>query len=321
MRYDQTIQNERSLRRQLLGRSRNEAVTGPNPMNRIFVSLITSTASAGLLLESTAIAGTPADTRFAELESRTKSRVGVAAFDLSTNRRVEYRSDERFIMCSTFKVLAAAAVLKRVDENKEKLDRFVTYGEAQLLSYAPVTRAHVKEGGMTLEALCAAAIDQSDNTAANLLLEAIGGPEKVTEFAHSLGDKFTRLDHTEPELNIARPGKDDDTTTPAAMCADLQRLLTSDFLSVASRTKLEGWMQQSQTGLKMIRADIPADWKAGDKTGRSGDGATNDIAVLRPPDGGPIFLAIYTVDPAEPQDARDQLVAEVARAAIDALRK
>jgi beta-lactamase class A len=258
---------------------------------------------------------------FARLEAKAHARIGVAAIDSSTNRRVDYRSYERFIMCSTFKVLAAAAVLKRVDENKEKLDRFVTYGEAQLLSYAPITRAHVKEGGMTLDMLCAAAVEQSDNTAANLLLEAIGGPGKWTEFARSLGDKFSRLDHNEPDLNIARPGKEDDTTTPAAMCADLQRLFTSDVLSIASRTKLELWMQQNQTGLKMIRASIPADWKVGDKTGRSGDGATNDIAVLRPPVGGPIFLAIYTVDPAEPQDARDQMVAEVAKLAIDALMK
>ena len=261
-------------------------------------------------------------TAFADLEKQhAGSRIGVHAVDLSTNRRVDYRADERFIMCSTFKVLAAAAVLKRVDENKEKLDRFVRYGEAQLLSYAPVTREHVKEGGMTLEALCAAAVEQSDNTGANLLLDAIGGPEKWTEFARSLGDKSSRLDHTEPDLNIARPGKEDDTTTPAAMCADLQRLFASDVLSVASRAKLEGWMQQGQTGLKMIRAGIAADWKVGDKTGRSGDGATNDIAVLGPPVGGPIFLAIYTVDPAEPQDARDQLVAEVAKAAIPALKK
>jgi beta-lactamase class A len=261
-------------------------------------------------------------TAFADLEKQhAGSRVGMAVIDLSTNRRVDYRPGERFTMCSTFKVLAVAAVLKRVDENKEKLDRFVPYGEAQLLEYAPVTRAHVKEGGMTLEALCAAAIEQSDNTAANLLLEAIGGPEKWTEFARSLGDKFSRLDHNEPDLNIARPGKEDDTTTPAAMAADLQRLLTSDFLAIASRTRLETWMQQNQTGLKMIRASIPPDWKAGDKTGRSGDGATNDIAVLRPPAGGPIFIAIYTVDPAESQEARDQLVAEVAKAAIELLKK
>ena len=259
---------------------------------------------------------------FARLEARAANvRIGVSAIDLSTNRRVDYRSDERFIMCSTFKVLAAAAVLKRVDENKEKLDRVVKYGEAQLLTYAPVTRAHVKEGGMTLEALCAASVEQSDNTAANLLLEAIGGPNQVTELARSLGDKFTRLDHTEPELNLTRPGQDDDTTTPAAMSATLQRLFTSDFLTEASRKKLETWMRQNQTGSTMIRAAVPADWQVGDKTGRSGDGATNDIAIIRPPQGGPIFIAIYTVDPAESQEARNQLVAEVAKTAIAALKK
>src|SRR2546423_4588488 len=154
---------------------------------------------------------------FARLEARAaNARIGVSAIDVSTNRRVEYRADERFIMCSTFKVLAAAAVLKRVDENREKLDHFVRYGEAQLMAYAPVTREHVKEGGMTLEALCAAAVEQSDNTAANLLLEAIGGPEKRTEFARSLGDKVSRLDHSAPCLNHARPRKGDDTTNPGA---------------------------------------------------------------------------------------------------------
>jgi beta-lactamase class A len=286
-----------------------------------FVAVLLATFLAAPLHLTKAETNSDDVSPFAELEKRASGRIGVAAVDLSRNKRVEYHGQQRFLMCSTFKVLAVAAVLKRIDENKEKLDRFVPYGEAQLLAYAPVTRAHVHEGGMTLEALCAAAIEMSDNTAANLVLKAIGGPEKVTELARSLGDKFTRLDHNEPELNITRPGKDDDTTTPAAMCADLQRLLMSDFLAVASRSKLEGWMQRNQTGLKMIRAGIPADWKIGDKTGRSGDGATNDIAVVRPPVGGPIFLAIYTVDPAESQDARDQLVADVAKAAIDPLKK
>lgn len=259
---------------------------------------------------------------FAELEKQhAGSRIGVAAFDLARNRGLEYHGQERFIMCSTFKVLAVAAVLKRVDEKKEKLDRFVPYGEAQLLEYAPVARAHVKEGGMTLEALCAAAIEMSDNTAANLVLDSIGGPQKVTEFARGLGDKFTRLDHNEPELNVARPGQDDDTTTPAAMCADLQRLLTSNYLTEASRTKLERWMQQNQTGSMMIRAGIPADWRIGDKTGRSGKGATNDIAILRPPSGGPVFVAIYTVDTGDSEEGRQRLVADVAKTALDALKE
>ena len=259
--------------------------------------------------------------KFAELENRTGARIGVSAIDPSTSRRVDHRSEERFIMCSTFKVLAVAAVLKRVDEKQEKLDRVVPYGEAQLLAHAPVTRAHVKEGGMTLEALCAAAIAQSDNTAANLLLEAIGGPKGLTEFARSIGDKFTRLDRMEPELNIASEGDERDTTTPAAMANDLARLFTSDALTQESRNRLEGWMVANETGSKMIRAGVPADWKVGDKTGRSGDGASNDVAILRPPAGGPLFLAIYVNAPKESSEGRDALVAKAAEVALDLLKK
>jgi beta-lactamase class A len=260
--------------------------------------------------------------QFAEIEKKHGgTRIGVAAIDPARNKRVEYHAHERFLMCSTFKVLAVAAALKRVDEKKEKLDRFVRYEETQLLEYAPVTRAHVKEGGMTLEALCAAAITQSDNTAANLILDAIGGPKGFTEFARTLGDQFTRLDRMEPELNMASQGDERDTTTPAAMSQSLQRLFTSDVLSKESRARLEGWMVANETGSKMIRASLPADWKVGDKTGRSGKGATNDIAIVRPPKGGPIFIAIYVVDPNESQELRDELVAKVAKITIEALSK
>lgn len=224
-------------------------------------------------------------------------------------------------MCSTFKVFAAAAVLKRVDEKKEQLDRFVRYGEAQLLAYAPVTRAHVSEGGMTVEALCAAAITQSDNTAGNLLLEAIGGPKGFTEFARSLGDEFTRLDRIEPELNDVEPGDERDTTTPAAIAEDLQRLLTADVLSQESRARLENWMVENETGAKMIRASVPPVWRVGDKTGRSGKGASNDIAILRPPTGGPVFLAIYLDAPRESSEERDSMVAEAAKIAIELLNR
>lgn len=258
--------------------------------------------------------------QFAAFEAKTKSRIGVAAIDLTTNRRVDYRASERFIMCSTFKVLAVAAVLKRVDEGKEKLDRFVPYDEAQLLEYAPVTRAHVKEGGLTVEALCAATISLSDNTAANLLLETLGGPKGWTEFARKLGDDSSRLDRMEPELNMAAPGDERDTTTPAAMSQDLQRLLTSDVLSQESRDRLEGWMVANETGAKMIRASVAKDWRVGDKTGR-GKEAANDIAILRAPSGGPIFLAIYVNAPSTPSEERDKLVAEGAKIAVDALAK
>jgi beta-lactamase class A len=174
---------------------------------------------------------------------------------------------------------------------------------------------------MTLEALCAAAISPSDNTAGNLLLETIGGPKGLTDFARSLGDEFTRLDRMEPELNNAVPGEDRDSTTPDAMCKNLQRLFLSDVLSQESRQRLERWMIGNETGSRMIRASVPADWRVGDKTGRSGNGASNDIAILRPPTGGPIFLAIYVDAPSESSEGRDNLVAEAAKVALELLKK
>ncbi len=183
--------------------------------------------------------------RIAAIEARIGGRIGVTALDTGNSRRLDYRQDERFPMCSTFKFLAVAAVLKRVDEKQEKLERFVPYGAKEILEYAPVTKEHLKDGGMTLDALCVAAIEQSDNTAGNLLLNAIGGPAGLTNFVRTLGDRVTRLDRIEPELNSAIPGDERDTTTPAAICSDMRRLLLGDALSETSRRQLEDWLQRN----------------------------------------------------------------------------
>ena len=264
-------------------------------------------------LAASAVAGeNDAASRIAAIEARIGGRIGVAALDTGNTKHVEHRADERFPMCSTFKFLAAAAVMKRVDEKKEKLERFVPYGAKEILEYAPVTKEHLKDGGMTLGALCAAAIEQSDNTAGNLLLDAIGGPSGLTNFVRSLGDRLTRLDRIEPELNGAIPGDERDTTTPAAICSDIQRLLLGDALSEASRRQLEDWLQRNETGGPMIRAGVPKNWILGDKTGRGSNGATNDIAIMRPPDRAPILLAIYSVGSTATPTDRAAAVAEVA---------
>jgi beta-lactamase class A len=222
-------------------------------------------------------------------------------------------------MCSTFKFLAAAAVLKRVDEKQEQLDRFVSYDTKDILEYAPVTKAHLKEGGMTLGALCEAAIEQSDNTAGNLLLDAIGGPAGVTNFGRSLGDQVTRLDRKEPDLNSAIPGDERDTTTPGSMLADMARILTGDVLSPSSRRQLEDWLQRNKTGATMIRGGVPTNWIIGDKTGRGANGATNDIAIMRPPDRAPVLLAIYSVGSTATANDRAAIVAETARVVVEFL--
>jgi beta-lactamase class A len=281
-------------------------------MVRVFLLLTFLAASA-------ASGENGAATRIAAIESRVGGRIGVAALDTGNSKRVDYRAEERFPMCSTFKFLAAAAVLKRVDEKKEKLERFVPYDAKQLLEYAPVTREHLKDGGMTLGALCEAAIEQSDNTAGNLLLNAIGGPSGLTSFVRTLGDQVTRLDRIEPELNSAIPGDERDTTTPAAICSDMQRLLLGDALSEALRHRLEEWLQRNETGEPMIRAGVPRNWIIGDKTGRGSNGTTNDIAILRPPDRAPILLAIYSVGSTATANDRVAAVAEVAKVAVESL--
>lgn len=253
------------------------------------------------------------DLTFADLEGRHGGRLGVLALDTATGARREHRANERFPMCSTFKALLVGAVLARVDAGSEHLDRKIVYHRSDLLSYAPVTTERLARGGMSVWELCAAAVELSDNTAANLLLAAVGGPPAVTQFARGIGDRYTRLDRTEPALNRAIPGDPRDTTTPAAMVATLQRLITGNVLSRASRRDLFTWMIGCETGLECIRAGVPKRWRVADKTG-SGDHATrNDIAIITPPGRAPIFVAAYYTGSSADAAARDAILAEIGR--------
>jgi len=249
---------------------------------------------------------------FTAIERRRGGRLGVAILDSSTGRRLVHRGSERFAMCSTFKCLAAAAVLARVDSGHEQLNRFVPFGPGDLLDYAPITTQHVNDGGMTLEALLAAAIEYSDNTAANLLLANLGGPAALTHYVRRLGDRITRLDRNEPSLNVVNPGEVRDTTSPVAMLADMETLLLKTAaLSPASRQQLTMWLVGNTTGDKKLRAGLPATWRIGDKTGTGPNGANNDIAIAWPPGRAPILIAAYFAGPRASADDRDQALADV----------
>jgi beta-lactamase class A len=252
-----------------------------------------------------------ANKRLAEIERREGGRLGVFVRDIGTGATIERRANERFPMCSTFKLLAAAATLKRVDEGAERLDRRITYGPSDLLDYAPVAKAHVAEGGMTLADLCAAAIDWSDNTAANLVLQAIGGPAGFTQFARSLGDTITRLDRNEPTLNESLPGDERDTTSPAAMAENMQKVLLGDVLSDLSRRQLQMWLVNDKVGDKRLRAGLPSSWRIGDKTGSGDHGSTNTIAILWPPERAPIIATVYYTESSATMDARNAIHKEI----------
>ena len=251
--------------------------------------------------------------RLSGIEQRVGGRLGVATLDTATGRHFEYRATERFPICSTFKFLAAAAVLGQCDQKKQRLDRLVSYGQADLLEYAPVTRQHLAEGGMPLGELCAAAIAYSDNTAGNLLLQTIGGPGELTRYLRSLGDETTRLDRNEPSLNTAIKGDVRDTTTPASMLHDMERLLIRDALSTGAKQQLETWLLANTTGAKRLRAGLPNNWRIGDKTGTGENGATNDIAIVWPPDRAPILVTAFLVESTVSSADREAAIADVAR--------
>jgi beta-lactamase class A len=243
----------------------------------------------------------PADPsrELADLEARFGGRIGVCGLDTGSGAAVTHRADERFPLCSTFKALAAAAILRLRLTQPGLLDRLVRYDRSRLLPNSPVTERHVADG-MTVAALCEAAIRYSDNAAANELLRILGGPGAVTAFVRTLGDPVTRLDRWEIELNVVPPGEERDTTTPARMAADLRALVLGDALDPPGRELLTGWLVGNTTGNDKIRAGVPAGWRVGDKTGGGPRGEVNDVAVAWPPGRAPLVLAVYTV-PADPR--------------------
>lgn len=256
---------------------------------------------------------------FARIETESGGRLGVAVLDTQTGAQSAHRADERFPMCSTFKLLAAAAILRRVDAGSEQLDRRVRYETKDLVTYSPVTEKHTGDG-MTLADLCDAAVTLSDNTAGNLLLAAIGGPGGITQLARSLGDAVTRLDRIEPELNEAKPGDPRDTTSPAAMTANLRALVVGDTLTPSSRAQLTAWLVANKTGGMRLRAGLPTGWRVGDKTGTGGHGTNNDVAVIWPPGRAPLVLAVYLTGTDAKMEETNPHLAAVARAVAEAIR-
>jgi beta-lactamase class A len=255
--------------------------------------------------------------RLAEIDKRSGGRLGCAVLNTSTGMVVSHRGDERFPMCSTFKASAVAYVLQRVDRRAERLDRRIVFSEHDILSHAPITKLHVGGDGMAVADLCAAAITQSDNTAANLLLASFGGPPALTSFWRAIGDTVTRLDRTELELNEGRPGDPRDTTSPEVMLENLRKFVLGDVLSPTSRRMLSGWLIANTTGDARLRAGFPRNWKIGDKTGTGGYQTSNDIAVIWPLKRKPLVVAAYLTQGRGSDDDRDRILADVGHAVAD----
>jgi beta-lactamase class A len=257
----------------------------------------------------------PIEEALVSLETKHGGRLGVAILNSANGAQISHRGNELFALCSTFKFLAAAYVLHRVDRKQEDLSRRIVYGKGDLVTYSPITEKHVGDG-MTVGALCEATITLSDNTAGNLLLDSFGGPAGLTGYIRTLGDQVTRLDRREPELNVVPSGEVRDTTSPLAMLGLMHKLLIGGALSAASTQQLAKWLIDNKTGDKRLRAGIPKEgWQVGDKTGTGPAGETNDIGIIWPPSREPILVtAYYTESKASPDD-RNTVLAEVGRLA------
>lgn len=280
---------------------------------RAFAALVAWTAS-GLARATEAAAPHDDDTmvhRWQALEAQAGGRLGVTLIDPVREQRIAWRGAERFPMCSTFKWPLAAAVLAEVDAGRSSLDQVLRYGRDELVAYSPITERHAGRG-MRIGELCAATVAHSDNTAANVLLRALGGPAAFTRFVRSQGDAWTRLDRDEPALNEARPGDERDTTTPDAMATLMQRLLLGDGVSPASRRQLKEWGLATVTSGERLRKGLPAGWQLADKTGTNDRGTANDVGVFWTPQGRPIVVAAYLTQSTAPMAGQNAVHAAIA---------
>ncbi len=251
--------------------------------------------------------------RLKDVETRSGGRLGVAVLDTATGHVVGNRLDERFAMCSTFKALAVAYTLARVDRGQGQLDRRVFFTERDLVMPFKATKPHLADG-MTIEQLCEAAMTVSDSTAANLLLTSFGGPSALTAYLRFLGDTVTRLDKVEPALNVVKPGETHDTTSPRAMVGTLRRVVLGDALSSPSRIALKDWMIDSKdAATRRLRAGLPKGWRIANKPGTWDEVSTNDIGVIFPPGRDPIVVAAYLGEAPGKTADQEAVLADVAR--------
>ncbi|RAG81931.1 class A beta-lactamase [Streptacidiphilus pinicola] len=260
--------------------------------------------------------------RLRALERRHDARLGVFAYDTGTGRSVRYRADELFPICSTVKTIAVAAVLRDLDRDGRFLAKRIHYTAAYVTDagYAPITGAADNVArGMTVAELCAAAIEYSDNGAGNLLVRELGGPQAVTRFCRSVGDRVTRLDRWEPALNSAEPWRVTDTTSPRAVARTYARLVLGDVLTARKRELLTGWLLANTTSAHRFRAGLPKGWTVADKTGTGDYGTTNDVGFTWPPGRRPIVLSVLSTQHDATAPADEPLVADAAAAVVAAL--
>ena len=278
----------------------------------VFLSFITVTL---FCFSSTTLAH-PVIELARDLENRHGGHIGIAVMHTSSQSLWDYRGHTRFPLMSTFKTLACAKLLADVDQKKQKMTTETMITRESLVTYSPVTESLTGQT-ITMEQACEATMSTSDNTAANLVLAGIGGPQQLTDFLRSTGDNITRLDRIEPELNDAHPGDNRDTTTPLAITKTLNQLILEDTLSDASRVKLQKWMMGNKVADNLLRSILPAQWSIADRSGAGDHGSRGITAIIWSSQQQPVIVSIYMTGTNASFEERNQIIVEIGKAVFN----
>lgn len=286
--------------------------------------------------------------------------LGVGLMNLESGETYLFEGQRRFPMQSVFKMLLGAAALAEVDARRLSLDETVSLSDLDLSpQHSPIALEWPGRRDYTIGDLLAAAVTESDNTAADVLMKRIGGPGAVTAWLAAKRIRDLRVDRYERELQPAiydmpsfRPAwrTDEayeaarqavpapkrmaamraymadprDTATPSGMLQFLQSLDRGGLLSQASTRRLVVLMSQTARAGKRIRAGLPASAVLAHKPGTAGvdqglSVACNDVGIFTLADGRSYALAIFLSGSTLDDDARDGILADVTRAAVKAV--
>ncbi len=314
-----------------------------------FAALLLFPLASVAARETAPLAETGLSERLSAIGTVPVGRVGIATIDLATGRETQFRATEVFPMASTVKVAVAVMYLAEVDAGRRSLDRMIALDEA-LRSGSDGIGQDLPHAGVTLSAanLIHLMLTLSDNTAADVLINDLGGTTKVEAWlvAHSV--ESVRIDR-----NIARlvldnlglpmmPGKTAaqtlwaseplpeaarapavavfdrdprDTASPAGMAHFLARIDRGEFLSLSSQKFLIDTMTKCKTGHDRIKGLLPEGTIVAHKTGTL-SGVSDDIGIVTLPNGHKFVIAVFTMGIAD-GPARAKIIAEAARTAYD----
>lgn len=282
-------------------------------------------------------------------------KVGIAVRRVGSDWTVAWNGNLLFPQQSVSKLWVSMTFLDAVDRGKIRISDTTTITRKDLTVFHQPTAGLVGSTGWTTtySDLMHRAMTQSDNTANDTLLRAVGGPEAVRGYLARRFIKDIRFGPGERLLQSATAGLDwrqdysigrnfyaaraqlpmsvrvkaldnylanpPDGAAPSSIVEALAKLKEGDMLSPTSSQLLLSIMSQAKTGPQRIKGGVPAGWHYLHKTGTGQELAPrstgfNDIGIMTAPDGTSYAVAVMIGSTTEGIPARWQLMQAVAKA-------